>query len=167
MKAPEKTIENAARTCAVTGKTFETGDVVLSYLLDDVDAFRRVDILESAAASYTPPRLVICRWKWTVKARDSQNRVEAQAILAETEAMFLALFAETPAEGESTERAILKYLLALALQRKRLLKAVKGRDGAYEHVETGTVYEAPMPREMTPDALKNAALKLSAIAPRD
>jgi hypothetical protein len=167
MKTPEKTLESAARICAVTGKTFETGDVILSYLLDDVSAYRRVDLLESAASSYTPPRLVICRWKWTLKARDTREKEEAQSFLAETEAMFLALCEEPPSEGQDpVERAILKHLLALALQRKRILKPVKGSDGEYLHVDSGATCRAPVPTGMTAETLKNAAMKLAAIAPK-
>lgn len=168
MKEPEKTIDSAARVCAVTGKQFETGDTVLSYLLDDVNVYRRVDILASSAQSYTPPRLVICRWKWTVKARDTREKEEAQSALAQTEAMFLALYEEEPAtQGQETvEREILKHLLALALQRKRILKAVKGSDGEYLHAESGSIYLAPAPKEMTAEALKNAAMKLASISPK-
>jgi hypothetical protein len=166
MKTPDKVIENAARTCAVTGKTFETGDTILSYLLDDLSEYRRVDLLAEAADRYTPPRLVICRWKWTVKARDTREKEAALNQLAETEAMFLALCEESePQDGDPLERAILKHLLALSLQRKRILKAVKGTDGDYIHAETRAAYSAPAPKGMTPEALKNAALKLAAIAP--
>lgn len=166
MKAPDKTIDNAARVCAITGRTFEKGDTVLSYLLDDVSAYRRVDMLAGAAENYTPPRLVICRWKWTVKTRDMQNREATQSFLAETEALFLAIDEEPPAEGQDeTERAILKHLLALALQRKRLLKPVKDAEGQYQHAETGALYSAPAPKNMTPEALRNAAMKLAALAP--
>lgn len=165
MKTPEKVIDNAARSCAVTGKTFETGDTILSYLLDDLSEYRRVDILAEAADRYTPPRLVICRWKWTVKPRDTREKEEARSLLVETEAMFLALCEEPEAQdGDALERAILKHLLALALQRKRILKAVKGTDGEYLHAETNTTYSAPAPKGMTPEALRNAAMKLAAIA---
>jgi hypothetical protein len=167
MKPAEKTIENAARVCAVSGKPFESGDSVVSYLLDDVSTYRRVDIRADAVAGYTPPRLVICRWKWTVKPRDNSGREEARSALAETEAMFLALYEEPATEGgDSLERAILKHLLALALQRKRILKEVKGSAGEYLHVESGATYSAPAPKEMTPEALRNAAMKLASAAPK-
>ena len=163
MNASDKRIDSPARVCSVTGKLFAQGDVVCSMLLDDVNEFLRVDMLESAAASYTPPRFVVCRWRWTVKPRDNRAREEAKSALEQIEAMFTALCSETDASNapEAAERAVLRHLLALALQRKRILKPIINQPGKYRRAGTNEVFNAPPPTEMTPEIFKKAAEKLA------
>jgi hypothetical protein len=159
---PEIRIDSPAHTCAATGKTFAPGDAVCSYLLDDKEAYRRVDIIQSAAATYAPPCPVVCRWNWTVKPRDTRASDEARTTLDQTEALFLALCDETAyTDTPDTDRAVLKYLLALALQRKRIIKPVPNRPGEYAHAASGRICQAPTPENLTANILQRAAEKLA------
>jgi hypothetical protein len=159
----EKRIDSPARECAVSGKVFEPGDAVCSFLLDDVNSYLRVDMLADKAAAYVAPRLVVCRWKWVVKVRgDNQAREEARTALEQTEAMFLALCDEPASGDDPAVRAVLKYLLALALQRKRILKGIPNKVGFYRHPASGRMVEAPAPDHMDGETLRKAAEKLAA-----
>ena len=159
----EKRIDSPARACAVSGKVFEPGDTVCSFLLDDVNTYLRVDMLADKAASYVAPRLVVCRWKWVVKERgDNQAREEARPALEQPEAMFLALCDEAEGGEDPEVRAVLKHLLALALQRKRVLKGIPNKANFFRHVASGRVVEAPASDHMSGETLRKAAEKLSA-----
>jgi hypothetical protein len=155
-------IGSPSRICAATGRAFEADDVICSYLVDEGGAYNRVDVLEKAAATFAVKGKTICRWKWTLKPRDNREKKEEKRATDETEAMFLAICGETDAGNDDPERITLKYLLALALQRKRILKPVAGKSGKYIHAGSGAIYEALPPQNLSAEILKKAAEKLRA-----
>ncbi len=159
---PDFAITSASKTCAACGKTFAPGDRIASFLLDDVTSVVRTDLHEAEAAGWQPPRLVLCRWSHTVPEKAETPAKAAKSAAAEMEEMFLALAAEEEAQGGS--RAVLKYLLALALARRRLLREVKDTPGSWLHVKSGEILHAPEPAGMTREDLIDAAMKLSAPA---
>jgi hypothetical protein len=155
-------IAQTSKTCAKCGNAFAPGERVASFLLDDVTSVVRTDLHEAEAAQWQPPRLVLCRWSHTVPEKAETPAKVAKSAAAEMEAMLLAL-AEDPA-AQSGSRTVLKYLLALALARRRILREVKDSPGSWLHVKSGEILHAPEPAGMTREDLIDAAMKLSAPA---
>lgn len=150
----DRHIEGPSRTCAVSNREFAPGDTVSSYLLDDVEQYVRVDMLAECAAAYTPPRLVVCRWNWTVKPRrEDAEREQARSTLEQMEAMFLALCDGEPvSEGlDETERDALRHMLSLALLRKRILRQQEGDQML--HPASGRTFNVPVPKTLNPQTL--------------
>ena len=74
--------------------------------------------------------------------------------MATTEELFLSLFEESGAEGEE-DRAVLKQLLALMLERKRVIKRVgPSTQGVqrYRHPKQDREYDVPMD-DLNPEKL--------------
>ncbi|HNX03999.1 MAG TPA: hypothetical protein PKI32_00770 [Opitutales bacterium] len=153
-------IGSPAQTCALCGKALEPGTQAASFLLDDVASAVRVDMHAAEAASWQPPRLVICRWNRMVREKGETPAAAARSAAAEMEAMLLALASNGDSGGNSG--AVLMHLLALALERRRILKSRKDAPGTYLHVASGEIIHAPEPRGMTRADLFAAAMKLSA-----
>lgn len=158
----EISLGSPAKICAATGHVFLVGDCVCSVLVDDGEAYRRVDVLDGHAKTSAMTGRVVCRWKWTVKPRDDRGREEEKRALDENEAMFLALCDEKNCDDQKEETALIRYLLALALQRKRLLKPVNDKAGEFFHVKSGRLCTALPPKALTPEILKKAAERLCA-----
>ena len=156
---PDFAITSVSKTCAACGKAFAPGERIASFLLDDVTSVVRVDLHEAEAASWQSPRLVLCRWTHTVPEKAETPAKAAKSAAAEMEEMFLALAAEPAAQGGS--QAVLQYLLALALARRRILREVKNAPGSWLHVKSGEVLFAPEPAGMTREDLLDAVMKLS------
>jgi hypothetical protein len=156
-------ITGASKTCAVCGRPFAPGEVLTSFLLDDVTASVRIDMHSAEAAAWQPPRLVLCRWNHLVKERPETPAKAAKSAAAEMEEMLLSLAAEEAPEGGNS-RAVLRHLLVLALARRRILKEVKDSPGTWLHVKSGEIIRAPEPEGMTRQDLMAAAMKLSARA---
>jgi hypothetical protein len=86
-------------------------------------------------------------------------RAAARATLAQSEELFLALChaddaADPPAVVQ--ERAALRHLLGLVLQRKRLLRPLRGEGHRYLHVPSGQEVLVP-PVALSPALLQRVA----------
>lgn len=106
----------------------------------------RSDILEEEAENFTPSGAVVGWWGHTIKDIESETEAR-QAILNTTEELFLSLFEADEEGGQSEESDILKYLLALILERKRILKPIartgNANSATYLFRKTETEYEVP------------------------
>lgn len=129
----ELEIQAAGRTCAVSGEPFRPGMMMVSILHRAEDGqLVRTDVAEGA--DFTFEGRLVCRWKHRVRARgeDAANRKRQ---LEGAEEVFLAFFDDP--EGTDTgfaeeERDLLRHLLALLLERKRVLRRLAA--GRYWHV---------------------------------
>lgn len=146
-------LQPLAQSCFVTGQPFEEGQRVLSHLVrnESTGEVMRYDVLETAAAEFSAPGFVACRWLHAFKPRKAGENPERELKLT-AESLFLTL--ADPASELTEENTRLVQFLALMLERKKLIRP-KGRsaDGArniYEHAKTKTLYEVPA-GELSPE----------------
>jgi hypothetical protein len=139
----EMNLQPRACACAVTGTAFREGDRVASLLVRaDSGEIVRYDALEAQAASLHPEGFIACRWVQAYKPQPRQENAD-RALKLSAESLFLTL--ADPSTEVSPETARLVRLLALLLERKKLLRPRgKTPDGAreiYEHARSKQVFE--------------------------
>lgn len=131
----ELRIKSLAQQCALTGEAFGDGETVACHLYrDDAGELQRVDVRAAAGEGYAPPGAVLCRWQRRFKAGTDEAE-ERRERLASAESLFLSMEEEAASDGDAKA---LRYLLALMLERKRVLKARE--DHVYVHAASGQAY---------------------------
>lgn len=126
-------IKSRARCCARTGRHFEDGEYFYTLLFRDGDGFRREDISEEAWKKRNENIEPFSFWR---------SRYEAPAPSPpeplpkdDAESLLRRLIAERDPAAENA-----RYILALMLERKRILRPVESSDSSllvYEHIATG------------------------------
>ncbi len=158
------TLQPFSRKSAATGQSFEAGEVVISFVYkDEKGVLQRLDLRQSELETSPLPQNILGRWTHAVKSKESPSQAK-QERLQSAEACFLSLFQEeedqNPEEGSMIEgpspkeavlrqdKAILKQLLALMLERKRVLRPKSpegpGNSLSYTHVASQTIYTIPL-----------------------
>lgn len=141
----ELNLQPQAAICQISGQPFAEGDRVASYLVRGATMeIVRYDVLEKAAAGFTPEGVVACRWVHAYKPRLPGENADRRLKLT-AENLFLTL--ADPLTEPTEENTRLVRFLALMLERKKILKA-RGRsaDGTkdrYEHAKTKQIFELP------------------------
>lgn len=139
-------INSLGRVCAVSNQPFEEGDSVACFIYRDAEGqVQRVDVGEAMLEQFDVPSGLLGRWGRVVKSRGEQAREAREQALASAEELFVSLF-EQP--GEEPERDTFKLVLALYLERKRIVRR-QGQTGAdglqpYLHVKTRQSFLVPM-----------------------
>jgi hypothetical protein len=129
-------IKSRAHRCARTGKKFGQGEYFYTLLFRDAEGFRREDISEEAWANRNENIKPFSFWR---------SRYEAPAPRSpeplpkdDAESLLRRLIADRdPASANA------RYVLALMLERKRILRPVESRDTSllvYEHAATGETF---------------------------
>lgn len=151
-------IKTIARKSSLSGQAFNPGDSVVSLVYKDADAgeLGRADLLPDELEHFELPGPVLGRWTRVVKDPDDEA-VSARETMASAEDFFFSLYEddeddENENQGDSSEAqetvAMLKHLLSLMLERKRVLRPVGPRqtEGSqtYLHVKTKRTLEAPI-----------------------
>lgn len=114
----EWSIKSLSKKCAVGGECFVDGDVVVSLILKTPEGlFERADVLEKNLPMFSASGTVLGRWTRVFSSKALAREREA-ARLAAQESFFVSLYKSGPSE----ENALLKQLLALLLERRRVLK---------------------------------------------
>ena len=138
-----------ARTSALSESTFSEGEQVVCLIYKDVKKgeIGRSDIRPEEEADFKLPGELLGRWLHTIK-KPENKAMAAREQLASAEDFFFSLF-ELSRDAESSEETnALKYLLALMLERKRVVRAQGKRhsDGAqsYLHVKTKQMLDVPI-----------------------
>lgn len=150
----ELTLQSLASRCHQTGRSFAEGERVSSYLVRDraqADAVVRLDVAATAEAEFMTPGPVVCRWVQVFKARKTEANPERTLKLT-AETLFLAL--SDPANERTPENERLLQVLALMLERKRVLRP-KGRSAdrrrlVYEHAKLHSLHEVEA-AELSPE----------------
>lgn len=137
-------IKPLARHSWLTEEPFVEGERVLCHVfLDEEGELQRADIKEDEAEQLSISGELLGKWGRIVKAKVDEEREARQQVLLSSEELFLSM-QETEHESLSEDAEILCYLLALMLERKRILRA-QGRpvDGTqrYLHVKSKREYE--------------------------
>ncbi len=137
-------IKPLARECAVSGEPFEIGDEVVCFLYsDEEDQLQRADVAAANVDAFPRPEAVLGRWGREVKPRGEEEREARAQALATSEELFLSLYKEEGADV-AEDRELFKQVLALMLERKRILRA-QGRpengQQTYLHVRSKETFQ--------------------------
>lgn len=171
-------IHAKSRKSKVSGEPFADGAQIVSFLrLDEQGVLDRLDVLESEVDPESPPEGVFAWWRQIVESNVAAAE-ERKARLKGHEDVFLSMYGIDPSEqaGESDEektvsppedadrpRALLLQLLALLLERKRVLRRLGGTRGnvlRYRHAGLNLVLEVPN-SEASPEELMEIEGQLS------
>ena len=147
MMTSEWSIQGRGDRCSATGEPFQEGEFFYTLLFDEKGVFRREDLSERAfheRDDNAPAPFSFWRSKFEPSPPAPPEPLEKQT----AEDLLRRYMAE-----ESAQYANARYILALMLERKRLLKEVETRktdDGKlqriYEHTKTAEVFIIPDPQ---------------------
>ncbi len=107
------------RSCSVTGKFFEDGEHYHSALLETKDGFVRHDYSEDAWEKLEDKNQFFSFWKTKVQAANEKSK----KLVIDLDA-FYAFFCNL-AKSEDESKILFRYLVALLLVRKRVLRLDK------------------------------------------
>ena len=138
-------VKPIARICAASGQELHVGDSVVCVVFKPVGGnIERADILKDHSANFTPNGLLLGRWSREVKERNEEEQAQRAQLLASREEFFLSLFDE--AADPSGDKAVLKHILAMLLERKRIIRAIGTPDQGlitYVHTSSKQTYLVP------------------------
>jgi hypothetical protein len=138
-------VKPIARICAASGKELHVGDLVTCVVFKPVGGnIERLDVLKDHAASFKPDGILLGRWTREVKERGEEDQAQRAQLLASREEFFLSLYED--AADPSGDKAVLKHILAMLLERKRIIKAMGPADKGlipYQHAASKQVYLVP------------------------
>jgi hypothetical protein len=140
------TIQSRSTHCAATGAPFVEGEHFYTLLFHEKGGFRREDLCEDAFKTRDSQTAPFSFWR--SKFEPPQPAAPEPVSKQTAEDLLRQYMLES-----DTEHANARYILALMLERKRLLREIEvksGSDGAltriYEHVKTGEVFVIPDPQ---------------------
>ena len=142
--ANEWEIKGRSHVCTATGRTFADGEPFYTLLFRERGGFRREDLCEAAWQERDKAKAPHSFWRNKFEipppaAPEPLGKQSAESLLRR--------YMSEPGE----EHANVRFILALMLERKRLLKPieVKEEDGkrlhVYLHAKTGEVFIIPDP----------------------
>lgn len=139
-------VKPIARICAASGKELHAGDIVTCIVFKPVGGeIERVDVLREHTGSYAPQGLLLGRWTREVKERGEEEQAQRAQLLASREEFFLSLYDSE--EDPSGDKAVLKHILAMLLERKRVIRPAGPADNGltpYQHAATKQIYLVPV-----------------------
>jgi hypothetical protein len=139
-------LQHRADRCAVSGEPFCDGDAFYTLLFYEKGEFRREDLSEAAFKARNENIQPFSFWR---SKFETPPPPAPEALGKQTaEDLLRRYMAE-----QSPEHSNARYILAVMLERKKLLKEVearRGEDGSltriYEHAKTGEVFVIPDPQ---------------------
>lgn len=163
-------IRRVAKTSTLHGEPFVEGESVVCFLYRNSEGeLERADLHEAEVPEWQSPGSILCRWRHRVRPRAEGEAEARRQSLASAEELFLALVEaekgggdpetgsdEAPGVGDEdvSKRRLLLNLLALQLERKRVLKAVRGQPGHFLYGSEKRPVSIPLveldPREIAP-----------------
>ena len=155
------TIQHRAERCAVSGESFNDGDYFYTLLYDERGEFRREDLSEAAFKARNENIQPFSFWR---------SKFEQPVPIPETLGKQTAedLLRRYMAES-SPELSNARYILAVMLERKKLLKEIEAKrseDGSlsriYEHTKTGEVFIVPDP-QLRMDQIADVQLQVAGL----
>lgn len=135
-------IKHRADACARTGRPFQAGEQFYTLLFREGDGFRREDLSEEAWAQRNENIRPFSFWKTRYEPPPAAPP-EALAKESAEELLRRLLAQNDPANANAC------YVLAVMLERKRVLKQVKTEQAedrpvlVYEHAKNGDVFMVP------------------------
>lgn len=155
-------IKSLSRASFITGQAFTPGEKVACVIYRGPEGLQRADLGEAEAREWQAPGEVLGRWHR--KAEDESEAAKRRSSLASAEEVFLALIQEPGGAGE--EKDLLLQLLALLLERKRLLKPQgKPAEGRLRYWHPRLQQEFSVPHQtLTPERLASLREQLHLLA---
>lgn len=140
-------IKPLAKKSAVSSRDIKPGDeVVCAVFVDAAGNLDRADFLKGEFDESQISGKVIGRWERVVSANpDADERASRRMALESTEDFFVSLFDES-AGVDVPEKDVVKQMLALLLERKRIIRPVgRPRGGVQKYVQPSTkrVFDVP------------------------
>ncbi len=143
-------VKPLSRKSTISGQTFKPGAHVVCYIYSNPNSpteLLRSDILTEESTHFNLPENLLARWTRIVKEHDDSEQKESQKqTLNNAEEFFLSLYDEFNINNQEHTKLILKQLLGLMLERKRILKRLKNKDKniiLYLHVPSKKEYQVP------------------------
>lgn len=136
-------VRGMSRKCGVSGEAFLPGEKVVCFIFrDDKGELIREDVREEFIDKYRVEVEQLGWWRRVVR-EGKEEEVEKKVGMEGVEELFLSLF---EGSGGGEEREVLKQILGLMLERKRILKRVKseGKVQTYLHVAHKECYEVSL-----------------------
>jgi hypothetical protein len=158
----EWSIQSRTDRCAVTGAPFQDGEFFYTLLFEDGSGLRREDISEAVWKDRNDNRQPYSFWRSKYEAPPP---AAPEPLAKQTAEDLLRRYMQE----HSTHHAAARYLLAVMLERKKLLKEVDARRSAeggltriYEHTKTGEVFVVPDP-QLRLDQIEEVRAEVSAL----
>ncbi len=156
-------IRKRSELCTATQRPFAEGEFFYTALYREGDGFRREDVSEEAwgTRSEEPRPFSFWRSKFEMPPPPPPEPLAKQ----DAESILRRLVEE---QAETTRNA--RYILALMLERKRILKPMPTEDDSvmvYEHAQTGETFLIPNPRlrlEQVPEVQREVSALLGEAA---
>lgn len=129
-------IKSRGHVCGRTGVEFTEGDFFYTLLYRDGEGFRREDLSEEAFANRNDNIEPFSFWrsKYEPPAPPAPEPIQKD----DAESLLRRLIAE-----QNPVHANVRYILALMLERKRILRPMESQDEdvlVYEHIPTGETF---------------------------
>lgn|GEM_PF-230809 len=141
-------IKTIARKSTLSGEAFNPGDRVVCLIYKDEQAgdLGRADLRPQEVEAFELPGEVLGRWTRVVKDPDDES-ASARETMASAEDFFFSLYENDQPKAQE-ESDMLKHLLSLMLERKRVLRAIGDRktsgEQTYLHVKTKGELKVPI-----------------------
>lgn len=128
-------IKSRGHACSKTGKRFEEGEVFYTLLFREADGFRREDLCEEAWSGRNDNIKPFSFWRSKYEPPpppppEALKKDDAEGLL------------RTMIAGRRPEHENARFILALMLERKKVLRPMESQDSdllVYEHAKTGEV----------------------------
>ena len=152
-----------ARQSSLSGQPFRNDETVFSVLIiDETGELQRLDLREFEIDEIDSSAQIVARWRTVMRLETDPDETAADP-LRTCEDMFRSLYEDE--DTDSDEVAILKQLLALILERKRILRRVgahTGRESAqcYLRAKTRETFEVPN-LDFSPEAVARIRERLN------
>lgn len=138
-------VKPLSRKSGASGEIFKAGATVICYVFHEEEGeLVRTDILEEEVDSFEIPKNLLA--KWIRKVKDEKEAESQTGFLSNVEEMFFSLYKdvdEKVRERTIRKQEVLKQLLGLILEKKRMLRRLKTKDKGiitYTHIATKKEY---------------------------
>lgn len=165
-------IQSFSRKCAHSGQTFQPGDQVVCLLVESAaQGLIRLDVLESVAEQLTLDGPIVGRWSRHIKEPDTTHSEEQKQQAQSVEELFLSMAESVEVSIRSNSTKCMIYILALFLERKRILKSIASRGIPqhylnFRHVKSKQEYLVEAV-EMNPENMAHIEKNLSILGGSD
>jgi len=162
-------IQSFSRKCAHSGQSFQPGDRVTCLLVESVaNGLTRVDVLEEFDEQIQLDGPIVGRWVRTIKPPESAQSEEQKQHAQSVEELFVSMVESVPIDIRSNSSKCMIYILALFLERKRILKSIPTRGIPQNYInfrQSKTKQEYLVESvEMTPENMAHIEKNLNILA---
>tara|TARA_B100001093_G_scaffold65503_1_gene55424 strand:- start:2814 stop:3320 length:507 start_codon:yes stop_codon:yes gene_type:complete len=143
-------IKDFGKQSSITSKAFEVGEKILCTVLKDTKSNEmiRFDLLESEYPEWEQAEDKLILGKWVRVYSEETKALSQEERKHSAESFFFSLFDSNENSSEKDEMSLLKYLFAVSLERKRVLKSkpIKGEADfqIFIHIKTKRELSVPV-----------------------